>query len=176
MKERIHMMLRQLAADKKKLWIMAVLVLVGLLLWGRLIFKRAPQSALAKPEAEVAQVEAAADDEPSVAARKVVEVDLADDLIRNIFRFDRSYYQTIEPENPGNSESDQADTSIQTADAAILVDEYKLETTMGALAVINGRSLRRGQRLRGFTLTEIALHHVVLEKDGEKVMLRMATD
>ena len=176
MKERLHMMLRQLAADKKKLWIMAVLVLVGLLLWGRLIFKRAPQSALAKPEAEVVQVDAAADDEPSLVARKVVEVDLAVDLVQNIFCFDRSYYQTNEPENHGNSGSEQADISIQTADAAMLVDQYALETTMGAMAVINGKSLRRGQQMRGFTLTEIALHHVVLEKDGERVMLRMATD
>ena len=39
----------QLLADKKKLGILTMLVLVGLLLWGRLLMTDVPRPAVAKP-------------------------------------------------------------------------------------------------------------------------------
>ena len=49
MNEQLQKLWVTLKADKKKLALMALLISFGLLLWGRLLLKQVPQSAIAEP-------------------------------------------------------------------------------------------------------------------------------
>lgn len=47
------------------------------------------------------------------------------------------------------------------------------QTPNGRIAVINGRLLRKGEKIRQYQLRDIAADHVVLDLNGERQILRL---
>ena len=170
--------------DKKKLGLIIGLGCVMLLLWGRLILKQVPRTAVAKPAATTAS--ASATPSTDVLRRKVfsadkpiVEVTLPTVSQRDLFAIDLTDYPVDEPEEKKpakdttreGKEVDEVDSQLQA-----MVGRIRLQSTvMGArpCAVINGRIVEIGQSFEGLVLKEVANRQVIMEFQGRMVRLRM---
>ncbi len=180
---------QQLSADKRKLGLMATLLGLAVLLWGRLLLKDVPRTANATPAAVAADAaEAAAGDKAltdnTPVDRPVVFVRLADEVDRDLFRFDRSFYP--EPETEGNRGSaakltrQSTDDSPQAREAERSVREAAGRLTLNSTllgpqprAVINGVLLAPGESIGGFTLKQVRSRAVTVTRDGFEIVLEM---
>jgi hypothetical protein len=102
MSAQTNQFLASLTADKKKLSMMCLLLMVGLLLWGRLLLKHVPRSAIADPAVPAlasagSAPGAAGSPQPSAedAVRPVVEVDLPKAPGRDLFALDGTRYARV---------------------------------------------------------------------------------
>ncbi|MEM9883750.1 MAG: hypothetical protein AAF800_12620 [Planctomycetota bacterium] len=166
-------------ADGKRAAGAALLLAVGMLLWGRLLLKQVPQTASAddKP-AWLVEVEADAEAR-QVEARPVVEADRPGPPGRDPFLLDpRRYRRALSEEEvvsgaklPG-AMSDEA-KRMAVAEAAA---ELRLQSvTLGEVpaAFINGRLVRLGGTIEGFELLACDERSAVLTKHGVRVRLRI---
>jgi hypothetical protein len=169
-----------LLADRKKLSIMASLLAVALLLWGRVLLKRVPRTAVASPPAAAA-VEGSPRDanrEESINhINKTVYVDLASVLSRDLFAIDSSRFAQI-PLSPVDSIT-QEKSRPQSADEqgmAQVVSSLRLQSTVlgpQPRAVIDGVSVTAGQEFKGFLIKEIQQRQVIVERNGMIFLLKM---
>jgi hypothetical protein len=172
---------RNLTANQRKVSLMIGLVGVGLLLWGRLLFKDVPRTALADPTDQAAASPAAP--EARRAGRPVVRVVLSPRLERDLFALDARYY----PARRGNPASIEAVTppapdkfAPQTTDVQQQVLDARhglvLQTTIlgdRPRAMINGQVMSPGDKIGGFTLRKVLPRGVILEMNGIEVRLEM---
>jgi len=177
---------RQILADKKKLSLMASLLAVMLLLWGRLLLKQVPRTAIAEPSiapaAAVDTVEKS--DEPvTYAPAPPVRVNLPSVVKRDLFRFDKDRYPQSESEqavtDPGKSAADSSERDKQR-----LIEDIRrwVDTLVyqGAIlgetprAMINSRIYSRGDKINGFVITKVMARQVVFERDGIEITLPMS--
>ena len=166
--------LKSLTANQKKLSALLLLVAVGLLLWGRLLWtQQVPRMVMASPPEAPAT---GADGEGAAAAntapsRNTVYVDLPSDVSRDLFAAPAD----PAPAAPGTGKSvaERADDNPQAAPSA---QGLVLQSTIlghPPRALINGRLLVPGDQINGFTLRRIVSREVILESHGIEVRLGM---
>lgn len=176
----IRQAIELLSKDRKKLGLVIALMAMGLLLWGRLMLKQVPRTAVAKPAA----VAAAGEGAPAAvafASRKTVRVDLPDSLSRDPFQIDPTGYPRVEkPEVIKVAEKSVAKPVDEKSDAAALVAKaahgLSLQTTIlgdAPRALINGQLLAPGDKIRGFELKRVMPREVILEMNGVELRLEM---
>lgn len=173
-----------LTQDKKKFALIVGLGCVMLLLWGRLILKQVPRTAVAKP-APSSAVSTATSPATEALRRKViaadkpiVEVPLPTVSRRDLFAMDLAEYPTDMPvqktqrnEQPQVSSQDQTEQELRS-----MVGRIRLQSTvLGAhpCAVINGQILQIGQSYESLVLKQVQSRQVILEYKGRLVRLRM---
>lgn len=181
-----------LLAERKKVIMGGALLSVALLLWGRLLLKDPPRTAVADPKPDrVARADRPdraapparrADD---ATARPVVEVGPLPSVGRDLFAFDHRHYpgafpdrrdrQDLPKSDPGTVDQD---VSRRASRRAVLdqASSLTLQSTMlGARsrALIDGVLLETGQTIRGFELIEVRARQVTLVKQGVEVTLEM---
>ena len=177
MMPKVRRLFFQLISDKKKLSLMLGLLLVALLLWGRLMLKQVPRTAIATPPDEAsASVEGDASERTT--HRQIVYVDLPKILTRDLFVINPDLYTRIAsydhvrigleklPSNP----ADDLLRGIRGPNGLVLQT-----TILGdqPRAVINGQVVLVGQKIRGFTVKKIMSRQVIIEKNGIKIRLEM---
>ena len=174
---------RRLGADRKQAAIVLGLAAVLLLLWGRLLLKNVPRTALADP---ADQASAAAADNPdpipgASAHRRVVRVELPDHVTRDLFALDWSRFPRADAgagsvrtgPKSGDGPADEGAGTVAVMQAA---QALKLQSTVlgeSPRALINGRFVAPGQMIEDFVLKEVGPREVVLEKEGIEVRLAM---
>ena len=174
---------QQLTKDKRKLGVAVVLLVVGLLLWGRLILtKDVPRTAVADPAAVAGEADDAAEPAPVAAAvRPMVYLSLADQVERDLFALNPQLFPPTE-EQPGLAVDDGDDEGDASPDSQVrrvraeAAEVLSLQSTLqGAepLALINGELMKVGDKVHGFTVIKIGSRRVTLRKDGVNVHLEM---
>ncbi len=169
MSARLQQLWRASPSTQRKLGMVALLLLVGLLLWGRLLLKQVPRTATAIPP--VVNTGASSDKESEFASRPVVHVALPQSIVRDIFLLNASHYERTAAEVPESR--DRVRSSVPKAEYE---RELKLEATMGGSrphAVINGEMLTIGQTIQGFELVRIEHRSVELRRDDLVLTLEM---
>jgi hypothetical protein len=160
------------------------LVCVGLLMWGRLLLKEVPRTAIADPKEAVSlkaksDNEGALDDRPVV--RESVQVALASDINRDIFRLNPHRYPQLPKDHDDQSgkpkfPTDLSEEQLELSEIQESLGELKLETTItgrSPLAVINGQAIRPGQNIGGFELVKVKQRSVVLKMHDRQVELEL---
>ncbi|MBI1335680.1 MAG: hypothetical protein GC164_01810 [Phycisphaera sp.] len=175
-------LVRQLTADKKKLSMMVGLLCVGMLLWGRLLLKQVPRTALAVPKTAASAVvnPDPIDAGSATVKRVVVDVTIPADPGRDLFAWDPTRYPKVldnqavaEAGKLGPQRTDEvreADMQAQAKKSLTLQS-----TVLGARpwALINGKVLLVGQEIEGFKLIEVLARGVIVEKESLRVQLEM---
>jgi hypothetical protein len=176
-----------LLQDKKKLGLIVGLVCVMLLLWGRLILKQVPRTAVATPAATAS---ASTSSTPSTDAlrrkvvnpdKPIVEVTIPPVCQRDLFAVNLSEYPLQEEPQAKQEVSDtrknnQPQPDAQDEQLKAMVGRISLQSTvMGArpAAVINGQIVQVGQTFEGMVLKEVRNRQVILDFNGRLVSLRM---
>lgn len=178
----MRQIIQKLVADKKKLAVMVSLMAVLLLLWGRLILKQVPRTAVASPEiaksAEKWNQHAFAESRVMLTR---VEVELPRTLQRDLFSLELTGYEStgrkpvveVKPEKSDNKLSDEEAMAQMVRQAAT---GMKLQTTILAqqpLALINGTLVQQGMEYKGFKVVRIMDRKVVLEMNEIQITLEM---
>jgi len=177
---------RQLLADKKKLGVMVILAVFGLLLWGRLLLRDVPRTATAQPKSKVS---ARSSDNAAIAtpARphkvEVVRINADRRVSRDLFRFDPNRYNRtllspdsgnlFESGNSGHEPSDDLPGVGETLDAARRLELRSVVTGSSPRAVINNALVAPGERIEGFELLQVVDRFVYLERNGIVIRLWM---
>lgn len=178
----LKQLVRKLTADKKKLSVMVGLLAVLMLLWGRLLLKEVPRTAVAEPEpGQVADTSASPWASPNQASFEKVEVHLPQTLSRDLFSLDISGFTQLKNKNvvevkTEKSPGDLSDEQLKASQVRQAATGLKLQTTMqGAvpLALINGQYVQVGEQIRGFELVRILPRQVVLRMNGIDIYLEM---
>ncbi len=160
---------KEITADKKRFGMLVACVAIGLLMWGRLLLKKVPKTAVADPNNKAVTV-TDADLGEAIRPRKVVYVDLPTDSERNLFVLDDSGYERlkvdVEPVVVPNPTPQVTDDDIRKELQAEL-SSLKLQTTLMSQqprAMINGKLFGLGGKpMTGFEITKITQHGVVLK-------------
>lgn len=167
-----------LTAERKKIGVAMALLMLGLLLWGRLLLKDPPRTATADPAARAAAAASPAQINRAVGPRPVVVVHLPKAVERDLFALDETRFEK-RANLPGpvavapKSTPQPADPNQQAQAAA---RGLTLQTTMlGDVprAMINGQLLKVGESVQGFVLIQIQQRHVILQRDDVQVRLEM---
>jgi hypothetical protein len=175
-----------LRADRKKVTLMCGLLAIGMLLWGRLLIRQVPKTAVADPAAAVATA-MGEEIKPAVKptatkGRPKVEVVLSDETSRDPFSIDeQSFTRKFKAvaEIPVQAKSDPKPVDVPPDWKAIVEKESAglvLQSTMFSgqpRALINGELVSPGQTIKGFTLKSVAQREAVLEKHGIQIKLEM---
>jgi len=160
---------RRLTADRRRFTVMLVLWTVGLLMWGRLLLKNLPRSAVADRPVVVDPTAPPA--KPSFELPRpaqVVQVPLSDHSERSIFALRPDEYDQIPqiPVGPPPNLPLQSSEEELKAKLAARVNALKLSTVLMSdrpQALIDGRVYTLGgQPIQGFVIVEISEHRVVL--------------
>lgn len=172
----------RLTQDKKKMCVMASLMAVLLLLWGRLILKEVPRTAVADPVMSkmIDRWNLHAFAESRVMLSRV-EVELPTSLSRDLFTLDLASYVSTETKpvvevKVEKSGSKVADEKRKADEVRVAATGLKLQTTIMAgnkLALINDKLVRQGDEVKGFVVIEILHRHVVLRMNGIEITLEM---
>jgi hypothetical protein len=177
MNAQLNKLYRQLTADKRKLTLMLVLVLVALGLWGRLLLQPGPEQAQAQDAAsnkssmpEVTDVTLR--NKPAAPDLPVVEVSLPDELPRDLFKQPRVKKEKKNRQKQAKSAESSADTGYTTPDVSGLTLQSVMQGPRSR-AMINGRMIAKGETIQGFTLIAIKGRYVILEKHGHQVRLAL---
>jgi hypothetical protein len=172
MKRIVHEYLAELRGSTIKSTMIAVLLTLGLLLWGRLLLRDVPQ--VASANVPVPTLAAAQAPRASGGALRLAPPAPLD---RDLFALDPSRYRRT-------AQSPQDDPSAKFAQG--LTEEQRQAAVLTAAAqlrlqsiiegpepqvILNGRRLLPGQDTDGFTLVRVEPRAVVLEKDGVRVRL-----
>lgn len=169
----------QILADKKKSGAMLALLLVGLLLWGRLLLKDVPKTATAVPGSTATHD---ADDALELVKDQAprVEVDWPADLPRDLFVFDASRYRrTVTDDTRDAAEKSPrvlTDKDLQIEALRRRARDLTLQSVITGSeprAMINGRFMKIGQSVNGFELLEIHERSVILLMQDVKLRLSM---
>jgi len=180
--ETVKKWVEPLMADRKKMFFMVALLGLAMLLWGRLILQQVPRVATADdPMAEVVDSSPAIlPDEVKKPIGPVVEIHLAGALQRDLFDFNTSPYKRIEsPDKSSEEEKSVVEAADEMSVSQLVRTEaraLRLQSVMSGdrpRAVINNRLLAEGDEINGFVLQEVAERHVLLEKNGIVIRLKM---
>jgi hypothetical protein len=187
MGDTIKRLVRQATADKKKLTLMVALMAMMLLLWGRLLLKQAPRTAIADPSQtertqQTEQAKASQSAQPmQVVYRQALEVDLPSVVRRDLFLFDKDRYPRVAFDT-SDRDSEKSDT--QTPEVSRQIEEIRrwVESLVlqGAVlgnpprAMINNRVYRLGEKLNGFEIVQVEARQIVLRKDDIEIVLPMS--
>ena len=177
-------MVRQLAANKTRLSLVIVLVVLTLLMWGRLMLKKLPRNVIARPAAAAASPAGATPSLTVVPSTRddTVYVDLPDRLGRDLFDLDVQAYRRVPepvevPARGGKSLFELADDRLTVAGRVrAAARDLVLQTTVlgdQPRAMISGEFLEVGQRINGLELRKVTDREVVLTQDGVEVRLGM---
>lgn len=189
----------RMAADKRRFGVLLGALLVGLLLWGRIIVvSNPPRRAVAEDQSTEPAAEKSADRANSQygsdsAAREVVRVYMTDALSRDPFQISRKHFPKPTSESNSGKEVVELESNsvenqrrvreLRAARLAELADKLTLEAVMnGGLAVINGRTFKLGDTFIvggdvsvRFQLVEVKHRSVIVEADDRRFELSMAT-
>jgi len=181
MKKKMKRMWRQLTADKKKFGFMVTALMVGLLLWGRLILlERVPRHATADPGAEQNPRQQAAtppsptpESAPILPPLPEVRADLSDELALDLFAFRYDRYSLIPREDSPHDVVQQdplaVDEQVRRRELQERLRVLRLQSVIQGstpLIVINGRVLRVGDSIDGFVVASFDESSVLLTRDG----------
>ncbi len=175
MKQIVRDYIAELRSSPAKACTIAVMFAVGLLLWGRLLLKEVPRTASAWGQGATV-----ADADTALAPRRnlgVLELSPPPPLARDLFVMDPSRYRRtgLGEENP-----DGAKRGIYATEEALrqAVLSAAREMTVNSviegeepIVIINGKVLRQGDTVEGFTVQKIEPRSVVLEQEGVRVRL-----
>lgn len=164
---------------------MCALVAVGLLLWGRLLLKHLPRTAIAEPEtaAVVETKQAAAAPRPRATVRFAKPAAVS----RDVFTLDSSKYArvvkaeqalpvVVESVVPEKSRSETADEQQRIREVQRAASSLTLQSTVlgdSPRAVINGVPVTPGKKINGFVVKQIHARFVVIEMNGVEIKLEM---
>ncbi len=185
----------QLVSDRKRFGLLCAMLLIGLLLWGRIIVtSNLPRTAVADPRPSATgstSTSAGGTEGPDKRGRPDVQVTLArtprrDPLVISDVHFPKpTPVVLLGQENPkfgpdGAENGEQADMRL-TEELRQLVTRFKLDGVMeSTMAVINGRTFRLHNWIPGgkpgqalFQLIEIGHRSVTLECEGRRFRLQM---
>lgn len=183
---------QRMTGDKRKLGVMVGLLCVAMLLWGRLLLKDVPRSAVADPSTSQASAagpdkkpaEATGTPQNRLADRRVVQVNLYEQVTRDPFAFDPTRFPRIGDEDQTAAvrtklvEEPTDDEQQRQSHKAIELAARRLNlesTLLGAQsrAMINGQLLSVGESIQGFELIEVRSRQVTVRKDNVEVVLEM---
>ncbi len=192
MTSRLNNIWQRITGDKRKLGVMFALLCVAMLLWGRLLLKDVPRSAVAEPAASQApdtEPDKNIDSGPStpqsrLADRPVIQVSLVDRVARDPFAFDPTRFPRIGNEDETAAvrtklvEEPTDDDQQRQSHKAIELAARRLNlqsTLLGAQsrAMINGQLLSVGESIQGFELIDVRSRQVTVRKDNVEVVLEM---
>ncbi len=177
MKHIVQDYVRELRRSPLKGGTIAVLLAVGLLLWGRLLLKEVPRTASAW-RASVA-VDDGAFDLGARPEKRPIELTDPGPPARDIFAIDPSHYRRT------SSWRDEADReksgrwgTENGVQAAVVSAAGKLRLTSviegeDPVVIINNQLLRAGDTIEGFTVVRLERRAVILESQGVKVRLSL---
>ncbi len=183
-------LIAQLKADKKKFSALATLVVVGLLLWSRLLLQTVPKTADAQPLGDVVTATVAAADNTATPASnnpllattlRSVGVNLHATVDRNIFLITGPAVPQPTPttENVLNQAKSVPDPTDSKRDReAVIAEAHTLSlqsTLLGERprAMINGQLLAPGQKIQGFEVLEVQPRQVTVRKNQVLISLKM---
>lgn len=180
----LRKIVRRLTADRRKLSMLLALGAVVLLLWGRLLLKQVPRTAVADPENQALSVVAPSTDWSSLLAkdkRPTVFVELPAGVTRDLFHPNRRLYRPIGEDagdGDGRAKSDDrsADDTLRIEQARRAALDLRLQSTLlgdRPSAWINNQLIRIGEKVDGFTLKKVTARSVVVEIDGVLIRLEM---
>lgn len=186
----------QITSDRKRFGLLCAMLLIGLLLWGRIIVtSNLPRTAVADdPPGNIGlrpPVGATASKGPDKPATRTVSVSLARTTDRDPMLISSRYFPKPTPVvllgqddpklRPDATENGEQAEARFTEELRQLVSKLKLEGVMqDTMAVINGKTFRinewipagkPGQAL--FHLTEVGHRSVTLECEGRRFRLQM---
>jgi hypothetical protein len=177
MNAQLHKMYREITADRRKLTVIVVLLVIGLFLWGRLLLDQGPDQAEAQPSQAV---ESAMDDlqdlklqqAPPEAGRPTVKLTIPKRLPRDPFAGQFLKAEQNFQEKQAKSPEKSADTPDKAPDPSGLALQSVMQGARPR-AMINGTIIAEGESIQGFTLRRVANRYVVLEKNGQQVRLAL---
>lgn len=171
--------MKRLNMSQKQLSLVAVLVALGLLLWGRLLMQGVTRTATAEGGlSPIAQGPEPQADNP-LRERPRVEVRLRREIDRDLFAVPEDAYRKVrEISSPPVQKSppQTSDEEIRAAQMREALKRLRLESTVlgqRPLALISGRSVRPGEKIEGFTLLEVRSRSVILRMHGLTVELEI---
>lgn len=167
MKEKWQSILDRMMADKKKFYFLVALGVFSLLLWGRLLLKQVPRTALANEAAQVAMVDQPDNTSARAVLRKIVYVQLSDNTVRDIFKLHTHYYSPQEQPKPPKQEKLYIDPTDN------VVEQLVLQGTMGQTAMINNQMIRVGRTIGGCLVKEIRAGMVIVQRNGRYYKLKV---
>lgn len=187
MKKKLNRAWRQVTADKKKFGILVTMVMVGLLLWGRLILlEDVPKIATADDPNTPAQAgETPADPAnlsneaaPVLPPLPSVTVALSEDLTLNLFAFRHNRYKPLPAEESEGNGSQLAGSTAEERKQELveLARSLRLQSVVqgeSPAIVINGEVLRVGDSIEGFEIVSINKSSAKLTRDGLTFLLKM---
>ncbi len=179
---------RQLLADKRKVALMMSLLAVAMLLWGRLLLKDVPRSAVADPDEN-----ASASTQPDTNSAaptdnvrlEVVQVRGLAPVERELFAFDTQAYPRIakpqakldvDPKSGVHPTDEMMQQQAERMAVYAAARGLTLQSTLLGTrnrAMINGVLLEPGDTILGFELKSVGDRQVVLARDGVQVTLEM---
>jgi hypothetical protein len=199
---RVRRLWIQMTSDPRRFGALCGCMLLGLLLWARIIIvSNMPRTAVAN---EAQNPGASGNDPGSTAAvsgsakspRSTITIDLATAPDHDPFVISQTYFpkptgsatSSSHLSDPGKSPQEPVEDAQQiearrTAYLGAAVSKLKLDAAMqGTMAVISGKSFRLGESVKGpgneqvgFTLVEVGQRSIVLECEGRRFELKMAT-
>lgn len=184
---RYRMILRrwwvQMTADRRQFSALCTLLVLGLLLWTRIIvISRMPRTVVADDPALMAE-NAAGDVDGGVGTSGApITIALAIEPGRDPFRIDSGHFPVPVVESPTEQEQPKS-AAAPSEEPSSLVRQLRLEAVMrrNPMAVISGRTYRVGDEIvlgeeasYNFRLVEVRERAVVLEHDGKRYELTMS--
>jgi hypothetical protein len=172
----MHKFYRQLTADRRKLGVIVVLLLIGIVMWGRLLLDTGPSEAKAKPADAITQPlpdpgtlsvapDAATQDQPVV--RLARPRPLSRDLFNTAMLIPR---KKVEPEP--KSPDEPSDAPKEVVNPGVLNLQSVMQGADGR-AMINGTIVPVGGTIQGFELKQVADRSVIVEKAGQTFRLTL---
>lgn len=178
-RDKLKQLANTLFTDRKKIVTVLALVVVGLLLWGRLLLKQVPRSAVADQLAKAANTSQGSSDNFRVASvqRPKAFVSVPNDGARDNFAMESSVYDNFRYELKNNDQgklhSNNAEITEDTDGPQFRQEELTLDGLAGQSVVVNGQAVKLGQRIGGWKLIWIGHRHVILQRKGKQVELKM---
>ncbi len=165
--------------DRKRGLVALGLIAVALLLWGRLILKNAPRTALADPKEGQVALQTSPTRQSAELTREI-HLQLPTDRKRDLFamaehRFARTE-NTPESAPAAKSVGETSDSEVKRRAVQQAAATLRLQTTILGTpprAMIDGQLLGPGETIKGFEIVEIEQRQVILQKDGIQVRLEM---
>ncbi len=172
--------------EGKRLWIVAALLVVGVLLWGRLIIlEKIPRTGYAEPEAGGT---ASGEEETGKAMLPpaIQTVELPSLIQREAFTYTDQFHTglgisndvTVADVTESAPEADEVVQLLPTLEEVSQEAQTKLrlESVLlgeSPLAIVNGRVCRVGSRLDGFTVIAIGSDSITVSRHGFEIELRL---
>lgn len=169
-----------MTANKAKFSTMVALFAVALLMWGRLLLKQVPKTAVATPAVSRSAGGAALPTLRPGKPGRAGPVPVASELARDLFALDPTAYHgleipgsTADSGKSGSKPTDEGETARRVREAASSLDLQSTLQDGRASAVISGKLLLIGHEIHGFTLRSVSQRRAILERDGIEVELEL---